>query len=97
MLPGQVRATVQVRQYSNLLFNSRYQNSFNRITSRTQRWSGSLDRDLRLATIWTGSNEVMRAVISHEYYRELLGAEHTGRDVERDTTGFEYDVEKVYE
>jgi len=51
MLPGQVRATVQVRQYSNLLFNSRFQQSFNRITSRTQRWSGSLDRDLRLATL----------------------------------------------
>ena len=54
-------------------------------------------RDARLPTIWTGSNEVMRAVIAHEYYRELLGTEHTGRDVEQDTTGFEYDVEKVYE
>jgi hypothetical protein len=54
-------------------------------------------RDARLPTIWTGSNEVMRAVISHEYYRELLGSEPTGRDVEQDTVGFEYDVEKVYE
>jgi LPS-assembly protein len=51
MLPGDVRATVQVRQYSNLLFNSRFQNSFNRATSRTQRWTGTLDRDLRLATL----------------------------------------------
>ena len=51
MLPGQVRATVNVRQYSNLLFNSRFQESFNRITSRTQRWTGSLDRDLKLATL----------------------------------------------
>ena len=51
MLPGKVRATVQVRQYSNLLFNSRFQESFNRITSRTQRWTGSLDRDLKLATL----------------------------------------------
>ncbi len=51
MLPGGVRSTVQVRQYSNLLFNSRFQQSFNRITSRTQRWSGALDRDLRLATV----------------------------------------------
>ena len=51
MLPGGVRATVQVRQFSNLLFNSRFQETFNRITNRTQRWSGSLDRDLRLATL----------------------------------------------
>jgi LPS-assembly protein len=51
MLPAGVRATVNVRQFSNLLFNSRFQESFNRITSRTQRWSGSLDKDLRLATL----------------------------------------------
>jgi LPS-assembly protein len=51
MVPGDIRATVQVRQYSNLLFNSRFQESFNRITSRTQRWSGALDKDLRLATL----------------------------------------------
>lgn len=54
-------------------------------------------RDARLSIIWTGSNEVMRAVIAHEYYSELLGTEHTGRDVEQDTTGHEYEVEKVYE
>ncbi|MDX9999717.1 MAG: acyl-CoA dehydrogenase family protein [Polyangia bacterium] len=54
-------------------------------------------RDARLSTIWTGSNEVMRAVISHEYYQEILGAEHDGRDVEKDTCGHEYDVEKVFE
>jgi len=54
-------------------------------------------RDARLSIIWTGSNEVMRAVIAHEYYGELLGTEHTGRDVELDTTGHEYEVEKVYE
>lgn len=51
MLPGQVRANVQVRQFSNLLFNSRFQENFNRITNRTQRWSGSLSKDLRLATL----------------------------------------------
>jgi len=54
-------------------------------------------RDARLPTIWTGSNEVMRAVISHEYYTELLGASDDGRDITQDTTGFEYEVEKVYE
>jgi len=56
MLPGKVRATVQVRQSSNLLFNSRFQQSFNRITRRTQRWSGSLDRDLKLATLTLRAN-----------------------------------------
>ncbi|MEE8277275.1 MAG: LPS assembly protein LptD, partial [Thermoanaerobaculia bacterium] len=50
-LPGDVKAKVKVRQFSNLLFNSRFQESFNRITRRTQRWTGSLDRDLRLATL----------------------------------------------
>lgn len=51
MLPGKVRATVQVRQYSNLLFQQRFQDNFNRATTRTQRWSGALDKDLRLATL----------------------------------------------
>ncbi len=50
-LPGDVKAKVRVRQFSNLLFNSRFQESFNRITNRTQRWTGSLDKDLRLATL----------------------------------------------
>jgi hypothetical protein len=54
-------------------------------------------RDARLSTIWTGSNEVMRAVIAHEYYGETLGQKDDGRDVERDTIGFEYEVEKVFE
>ena len=56
MLPGKVRATVQVRQYSNLLFQQRYQDSFNRATTRTQRWTGSLDKDLRLATLSLRAN-----------------------------------------
>jgi len=51
MLPGKVRATVQVRQYSNLLFQQRFQDSFNRATTRTQRWSGAIDKDLKLATL----------------------------------------------
>ncbi len=50
-LPGDVKAKVRVRQFSNLLFNSRFQESFNRITNRTQRWTGALSRDLRLATL----------------------------------------------
>jgi acyl-CoA dehydrogenase len=54
-------------------------------------------RDMRLATIWTGSNEVMRAVIAHEYIRELLGKDDDGRNIDNDTIGYQYDVEKVYE
>ena len=41
MLPGKFRATVNVRQYSDLLFQQQYQDNFNLATTRTQRWSGS--------------------------------------------------------
>jgi LPS-assembly protein len=51
MLPGKVRATVNVRQYSDILFNQRYQDSFNQVTNRTQRWSGGLEKDLKLAVL----------------------------------------------
>jgi LPS-assembly protein len=51
MLPGGVRATVNVRKYSNLTFNQRFQESFNRVTNRTEHWSGSLEKDLRLAVL----------------------------------------------
>lgn len=51
MLPGKVKATVNVRQYSNLQFEQRYQDDFNRVTSRTQRWSGALEKDLKLAVL----------------------------------------------
>ncbi len=51
MLPGKVRATVNVRKYSNLLFRQRFQDSFNLATSRTERWSGALEKDLKLAVL----------------------------------------------
>jgi LPS-assembly protein len=51
MLPGKVRATVNVRKYSDLLFQQRFQNNFNLATSRTERWSGALERDLGLAVL----------------------------------------------
>jgi len=51
MLPGKVRATVNVRKYSDLLFNQRYQDSFNMATNRTERWSGALEKDLKLAVL----------------------------------------------
>ena len=51
MLPGKVRATVLVRKYSNLTFQQRYQDNFNMASSRTERWSGSLEKDLKLAVL----------------------------------------------
>jgi LPS-assembly protein len=51
MLPGTVRAAVNVRKYSDILFNQRYQDSFNMASSRTERWSGSLEKDLKLAVL----------------------------------------------
>jgi acyl-CoA dehydrogenase len=53
-------------------------------------------RDVRLITIWTGTNEIMDSVIQHEYYKEL-GAQPMGRDVEADAPDAEVDGEKVYE
>lgn len=53
-------------------------------------------RDVRLITIWTGTNEIMRAVIQHEFYREFLREKPAARDVEQDAAGAEFTAEKVY-
>ena len=53
-------------------------------------------RDVRLITLWTGTNEIMNSVIQHEYYREL-GAQPVGRDVEADAPDAEVAGEKIYE
>jgi hypothetical protein len=53
-------------------------------------------RDVRLITIWTGTNEIMDLVIQHEYYKEL-GAQPIGRNVEADAPDAEVEGEKVYE
>ncbi len=53
-------------------------------------------RDIRLITIWTGTNEIMDLVIQHEFYREFLRGSLKGRDLERDAAGAEYGEEKVY-
>jgi len=53
-------------------------------------------RDVRLITIWTGTNEIMNLVIQHELYRELAGKEPAGRDVEADAPGAANVEEKVY-
>ena len=54
-------------------------------------------RDLRLASIWTGTNEIMNLIIQHEFYKEFLEKSPTHRDVEADAEGAELDGEKVYE
>jgi LPS-assembly protein len=51
MLPGKIRAGVVVRKYSDLLFQQRFQDSFNLASNRTERWSGTLEKDLRLAVL----------------------------------------------
>jgi alkylation response protein AidB-like acyl-CoA dehydrogenase len=53
-------------------------------------------RDVRLITIWTGTNEIMDLVIQHEFYREFLAEKPKGRDVEADSRGVEYPEEKEY-
>ncbi len=56
-------------------------------------------RDIRLMSIWTGTNEIMNLLIQHEYYREFLGQpqELVPRNVEEDAVGAEYEEEKFFE
>jgi len=53
-------------------------------------------RDIRLITIWTGTNEIMQLVIQHEYYKEFKTNGHAGRSVEQDAAGAEFVDEKEY-
>jgi len=53
-------------------------------------------RDVRLITIWTGTNEIMDLVIQHEFYSEFLAAPPRGRDVEADAAEADLSEEKVY-
>ena len=54
-------------------------------------------RDVRLLSIWTGTNEIMNLIIQHEYYREFLEGPPSSRDVEADALGADLKDEKVYE
>jgi alkylation response protein AidB-like acyl-CoA dehydrogenase len=56
-------------------------------------------RDLRLASIWTGTNEVMAMIIAHEWYRQLRGGPVGGpaRDFEEDAAQARALEEKVFE
>jgi adenine-specific DNA methylase len=55
-------------------------------------------RDVRLASIWTGTSEVMSMITLHEWYREyfLEKAKHQTRDYEMDAPEAS-DDEKVYD
>ena len=56
-------------------------------------------RDLRLATIWTGTSEVMSMIIAGEWYKEYLAVKHTNafRDSEYDAAEADAEDEKIYE
>lgn len=58
-----------------------------------------ISRDLRLATIWTGTNEIMSMIIAHEWYREYFQMKeaHLTRDFESDALGAFDLEEKIYE
>jgi alkylation response protein AidB-like acyl-CoA dehydrogenase len=53
-------------------------------------------RDMRLAPIWTGSNEIMKLLIQHEIYK-LMKSPKQDRDVEMDAMDWHKEIEKVYE
>ena len=57
-------------------------------------------RDLRLASIWTGTNEVMSMIIAHEWYSEYADRYKRGpayRDWEADAVDADALDEKIYE
>ncbi len=56
-------------------------------------------RDLRLASIWTGSNEVMSAIVASEWYREYANRRKSPpvRDHELDSAESDAVDEKIYE
>jgi alkylation response protein AidB-like acyl-CoA dehydrogenase len=55
-----------------------------------------IHRDLRLASIWTGTNEVMSLIVAHEWYREARAARLARRYV-ADAAEAEAPDELIYE
>jgi alkylation response protein AidB-like acyl-CoA dehydrogenase len=53
-------------------------------------------RDSRLCLIWTGTSQIMDALIQHETYAEFLGDLSDRRNVEMDAMGIDAQQEKVY-
>ncbi|HOC61073.1 MAG TPA: hypothetical protein PKN70_14045, partial [Smithellaceae bacterium] len=58
-----------------------------------------IHRDVRLASIWTGTSEVMSMITAHEWYREYFMAKAAGltRDCELDAAEAEAADEIIYE
>lgn len=58
-----------------------------------------LFRDTRLARIWTGTNEIMRLIIQHEIYKEILSSEYQARrrNIEIDALRADMMEEKFFE
>ncbi|MCF8128285.1 MAG: acyl-CoA/acyl-ACP dehydrogenase [Deltaproteobacteria bacterium] len=56
-------------------------------------------RDLRLASIWTGTNEVMSMIIANEWYKEYWKMKKAGniRDMETDAAESDAKDEKIFE
>lgn len=56
-------------------------------------------RDLSLASIWTGTSEVMNIIVESEWHKELRAQDALGaiRDVEPDAEGAFDEDEKIYE
>lgn len=54
-------------------------------------------RDVRLITIWTGTNEIMNLIIQHEFYKEFTSTYKFGRDIESDAVEADNEEEKIYE
>src|SRR5512139_918517 len=53
-------------------------------------------RDTRLAQIWTGTNEIMSAMIQHDLYQEFRASRGRYRDFERDAMHAD-DSEKIFD
>ncbi|MFK5954535.1 MAG: acyl-CoA dehydrogenase family protein [Desulfobacterium sp.] len=56
-------------------------------------------RDLRLASIWTGTNEVMSMIIANEWYKEywIKKKQNRVRDLEQDAQEAQAKDEKIFE
>jgi len=54
-------------------------------------------RDVRLITIWTGTNEIMSLIIQHEFYKEFTTTYSFGRNIEPDAVEADNEEEKIYE
>jgi LPS-assembly protein len=50
-LPGKVRATGNLRLFSNMLFLQQYSENFAQASARTERWSASLERDFGIGVL----------------------------------------------